>query len=118
MRPNTLVLPLFLQGGRDLADSAYPDTRGHAIASVEEYEGVVGDALNLHVNVLVACNFRAGAEASSEPPVQDSQATTPLLAARTGGTIDVWLWGEWGMDDLEGTLSLQLQLAHIIRVTK
>ena len=33
--------------------------------------------------------------------------------SREETTVDVWIVGKWDWEDLNGTLSLQLQMAHV-----
>ena len=122
-------------------DDVAPDTG--SFKDSLEFVSVVRDVLALQKNAVVACNFQNvddtfvlsshGRRISSERGI--TKASTPLLSdiadatysslplprrlsgthsSRDRGYLDVWVLGDWNWGDLEGTLSLQLQLAYIL----
>lgn len=66
-----------------------------------EFAQVIKDTLRLGMNVLLACNFD-----NLQP-----------ISASGQRTVDVYLVGKWIPSDLDGTLSLMLQLSHIISIS-
>ena len=115
MKPNTVVLPL-LGGSKFTAIAVVGSFAISCSPGPREFVNVVNDVLVVRKNVVVACNF-SNDNFMSTPPSNSHDLSLPLLggsgaSALRAETLDVWVLDSNAT--LEGTLSLQLQLAYIL----